>query len=1460
MTTDQLPAALAASGTARFPSSPAQAGLWFASAYGDDPTAYNQPLVLRLPVRLDHDHLLAALYVVHADHSALRTTFDMDPRGDVAQVVHERLDPTVDVRDHPADHCGAWVQAQVEEVAATVFDLRQGPLARIRHLRLGAAGVSLLVFNVHHTVFDGMSWKPYLGQLEAAYTSVAGGQRPERLRRRQAVEAYADWTERCESASGAATLRHLRDKLAGAPAITPIGPPGEGPARNTERRLVLDERVTREVREFCAAEGVTTSMFFTALFFVLVHRQTRQDDVLLGMPVTVREAADAEVVGHLTNTVVLRHRLSAGATTRDVLRAVKREVLDALRHRHAPLEAVARELRATGDHQGGTADLFNTMITVMPARARNLELQEWGVKTWEYASGGAKYDLVLVVDEALDHYTLILEHTSTSDGGAQFAEHLVRRVQRLLESMIAGPDRAVHDLDLMSDSEQQAVIALCSRQDRAPALGSELTDDLFASAVAGSPSEPALVTASGVLSYAELDERVDAVAASLVARGVRAGRRVAVLMTPGTDLVATVLGILRAGGGYVALDPGHPAERLSFAIEDCGTSILVCDAEMEVPEMALPAGLEILRGVPRDPEPERDEPARGRRKTPSDIAYIVYTSGSTGRPKGVVIEETTLANLAHAQASLSSGRRLRTLQYMSPAFDVFAEELVGTLCTGGSLVIAPTHLRTDFEGLAELLIEQRVQRAFFPYVALRELAAVVGEQSLELPGLREVYVTGERLVVNDDLRAMFRRHRDARLINLYGPSEAHLCTAEWLPADPDTWPTLPSIGRVVPGVDARVLVDGDRIAPFGVEGELCIAGPVVSPGYLNLPEKTREAMVGDPFAPQRMYRTGDVVLLAPDGRLHFRGRSDDQIKIRGYRVEPGEVESALERVLGVDAAAVIAADAGDDRELHGFVQSGADPAAGWRARLGDVLPGYMVPRTVTRIDRIPLTPTGKTDRRALQSRHRDRGDTTEAGATPATLGDLAEEGAERLRTMAELWTEVLGQGPQTADDDFFMLGGHSLLAARLHRLVKHRLGIEVGLSRLLSTPTVRGMADSLADEDGAPADAPSLRDDARLGDLVVGQRREPRDATVLLTGATGFLGSHLLDELMAAGRRVCCLVRADSEPDGRERIRHALEKFSLDPARVDEAEICVGDLSRPDLGLKDRTLAFSVSEVYHAAAHINFVVPYHTVKRTNVDGLRRLLGFCAVNRTPLRLMSTMGVFGPDCTSRVIGEDAVPGDPASLGIGYSQSKWVAEHLALQARDAGLPVTIHRIGRIAGHSRTGACRHDDFFWLQLKSFAALGGYPRDLVDAPAIDLLPVDYVARTVVRLSSAKPDNETWHLFHSEGLGWPTIIEAIRSEGYAVEPTALSAWMAELERQTEGEDQGGGLGSLVPFMREGVMRLGEHCFDNEKTRRALADVGCPQPRGETRWLGRMFDYFRAAGALPAQGAMGEAPHG
>ncbi|WP_345667715.1 amino acid adenylation domain-containing protein [Streptomyces similanensis] len=1434
-------------GAQSFPPSPAQAGLWFASTYGTDPTAYSQPLVLRLDTLLDHGRLQRALRLVHREDCSLRTTFDMDADGELRQLVHEELEPILDVRDHTGDAADAWVAEQVAEIAATVFDLRRGPLARVRHLRLrdeGRSGRSVLVFDIHHTVFDGLSWKPYLTRLETAYTR--GPEHPG-TPRRQAVEAYARWAERWQ-ASG--SLPHWLDKLAAAPAAPPLALPGEGPERHVTRQRVLDDRLTDRVRRFCAAEGVTTSMFFAALTFLLLHRQTRRDDLLLGIPVTVRDGGDADVLGHLTNTVVLRHRLTAGASARDVLHAVKRDMLDALRHRHVPLEVVVGELRSAHGGKDGVGDLFNAMLTVMPAAARSLDLRAWGARTWEHVSGGAKYELAVLVDETPGHYALVVEHTSAAPAAERFAAHLAGRLETLVRGVLAGPDTDVRRLNWVSQEEEREVAARCARRQDAPTLGAEVTADLFADTVTATPADPAVVADGTVTSYAELARRVDAVAAGLAARGVRDGRPVAVLMRPGLDLVTTVTGILRAGGSYVVLDPDQPPGRLAFTLADCGARILLHAPDADLTDVPLPDGTHTATPAGLD---GGAAPAPGLRKSPDDQVYVVYTSGSTGRPKGVVLREPTLTNLVHNQAVLSEHRRMRTLQYMPPAFDVFSLEVFGTLCTGGTLIVPPAHARTDFAALAALLAEQRVERAYFPYVALRELAAVLRSSATRLPDLREVYVTGERLVITEELREMFRRHPEARLINAYGPSEAHLVSAETLPADPDAWPAIPSIGRVVAGLDARVLLDGDEPAPFGVEGELCVAGPVVSPGYIGLPDKTRRAMVPDPFVPgQLMYRTGDLVVLDPDGRLHYRGRADDQVKIRGYRVEPGEIEAALEGLPHVEAAAVVVVPAGQDHALHAFVRGGQEPPPDWRARLAAVLPGYMVPHSVTRLDTFPVTPNGKTDRRALAARPADPAETDPAAAGPAATESAADDPADwtdRERAVAALWRDVLGHAPATPDDDFFEQGGHSLLAARLHRLVRERLDADVPLSVLLGTPTVRGMAAGLTG--GGATQPPDLRAEARLHDLVIGERRAPADGPVLLTGATGFLGSHLLDELLRTGRRVICLVRADSVTQGRERLRAAFEKFALDPSGLDRTGIWPGDLARPRLGLGDafETRAGEVAEVYHAAAHINFVVPYPTVKRTNVDGLRHLLDFCAAHRTPLRLISTLGVFPPDATTGVIGEDTVPGDPASLGIGYSQSKWVAEQLAAGARRAGLPVTVYRVGRIAGHSRTGACRHDDFFWLQMKAFASLGRCPDDIADAPAVDLLPVDYVAHAIVRLAENGPDDANWHLYHAQGLAWPAILDTIRAQGYAVEPAAPSAWLAALERQVETDAQGQGLGPLVPLMREGVMRLGSHTFDNTRTMRAAAEAGCPCPPADTEWIRQMFAYFRANGSVP-----------
>ena len=1432
-------------GTLRCAVSPAQPGLWFATVYGADPTAYNQPLVLDVPELLDHHTLEQALRQVHSEHEALRTTFTMDDDGTLFRVVHDELSPLVDVHSYegPADAAEAWATDMVDEVANGVFDLETGPLVRVRHLRFTTAHRSRLVFNVHHSVFDGMSWRPFLRRLEAIYALLEDGDDIDAVGDgATASTAYERWSMRWQD-ERQAVLGYWRERLAGAPEPPRIGLPStscESPrddvpmlhSHHYAASVELSDELTERIREFCRAQRVTTSMFYSAVFATVLHRQTGHEDVLFGMPVTMREPEDSDTIGHLTNTITLRSRTGAESTAADILSGVRSSVLEALRYRHAPLDAVVGALRQDTDHDS-RAEPFSAMITVMPAASRELELPRWGVDTWEYRPGGSKYDLALVVNEGAQRDTLITEHTSAATGADDLTRRLADRLVAVAEQILTSPQTPLADLDRPEPTRDTELAGLSRRND-APEIGTELTADLFVATAETSGSSIALITENEELTYAELSTRVDAAARGLASRGVRDGHRVALLLPPGADLIVAVLGTLRAGGAYVTLDPTQPAERTRSTLEDSDPDLVVASGPAAVPD-----DRDVLQLS--DVETTDEDVELAGRKKPSDTAYVVFTSGSTGRPKGVQITEATLSNLVHAQNELSGGRRLRTLQYMNPAFDVFAEEVFGTLCTSAALVIPPASARTDFAELADLLERHRVERIFLPYVALRELAAVLAHGGPALPDLREVYTTGERLVITDDLRAMFRQRPDARLANVYGPSEAHLCTGEWLSADVDVWPTFPPIGRVVRGVDARVL-DGDRPVPVGVQGELCIAGPVVSPGYIGRPEQNARSFVNDPLVDrQRMYRTGDVVVLTPDGRIHCLGRADDQVKIRGFRVEPAEVEAIIERTLDVDKAAVVAVPAGSDRTLHGFVTASRDLPTDWRSRLTATTPTYLVPQRLTRVDDIPVTASGKTDRAALAAR---------IGADPTDgdpHGDLPapDRMNDRQAEIARLWAGLLGAAPTSIDDDFFALGGYSLLAARLHRAVQQRFGDEITLSQLMSTPTVRGMAERLQ---GGGIDALDLAGDATLpAGFEVAPRRTGSGDLVFLTGATGFLGVHLLDELVRAGRHVGCLVRAADESEGRERLRSACLDYALDPGLADSVRILPGNLC-DDIGLRPQ----DVCEVFHAAAHINFVAPYASVRGTNVDGVLKLLEFCAADRVPMRLMSTVGVFPPDSTPPVVNELTVPGDPASLGIGYSQSKWVADHLASAARDAGLPVTIHRIGRIGGHSRSGACRPDDFLWLHLKAMTEVGSFPRDLADKPPSDLLPADYVARAVRLLSEKDGDGScsTWHLHNARPLPWDEAVHAVRSQGYDLTAVDPDDWLTAVERVAtdDGANTNAELASLVPMMREGVMRLGNQRFDNTRTQEALSALGHPIPSADSAWLHRMFAYFAARGAV------------
>jgi len=649
------------------------------------------------------------------------------------------------------------------------------------------------------------------------------------------------------------------------------------------------------------------------------------------------------------------------------------------------------------------------------------------------------------------------------------------------------------------------------------------------------------------------------------------------------------------------------------------------------------------------------------------------------------------------------------------------------------------------------------------------------------------------------LRAFFAQAPWIRLQNQYGPSETHVVTAYTLTGEPDTWPERPPFGRPLPNVTILVLDESLRPVPPGCDGELWVAGPCLAHGYYGKADGTAERFRPNPLAEvpaDWIYRTGDRGRLRFDGELEFLGRLDDQLKIRGYRVEPGEVESALSSLPGIRHAVVAGhPDPSGATRLVAYVEpadhDSFDPPA-ILAELSRRLPPFALPSTIVPMRQWPKTASGKVDRRALPAPSPVRSDQPRLPATPS----------EHL--VAELWREIFPTRAVDVRDDFFACGGNSLLAVRLVAKLAERAGRQLPLPVLFAEPTIAGIAASL-DRDGEPipatVSAPAIAwaDECRLDPAIVpakplGPVTSPV-REVLLTGATGFLGTFLLDELLRQTEsRIWCLVRAPDEPAAWNRLRPRLEWIGRDAEQLRPRLVPLpGDLTRSCLGMPAadfEALARRIDAVYHAGADVNYLYPYPALRPANVGGTREILRLaCSGGGVPLHLISTIGVLPPrDAAAIEWRADRLPVDPGPVPQdGYSQSKWVAERLAEEAWRRGLPVRIYRPGRLTAHSRTGLGNPRDLLTLLVQLCDAVGAIPE--VDL-WLDLTPVDYASQAIVRLAQAEgPWDQVYHVANPTPVAWSQVAQWARQEGYPWQTVPLADWRSRARRLLDHQPAG-----------------------------------------------------------------------
>ncbi|WGF87874.1 amino acid adenylation domain-containing protein [Marinivivus vitaminiproducens] len=1042
------------------PLSFSQQRLWFMQRLEPDSAAYNMMSVLRLKGPLDRAAIDTAVDGLAARHEPLRTRFVLGEDNEPRQVV----DPAAPLRIAFADLRGsadaeAAAHERIHAVTGAPYDLAQPPF-RVALLRL-ADEDHLLALGTHHIAGDRWSIAICVQELSALYRSAARGEASSLA---PLAIQYADWAlwqrETLLGARLEEQLAYWTDRLGGGlpdlelPFDRPRAAAAAAGFRGAQLPFALDRSLSLRLRELARTRRVSLFTLLLTAFKTVLHRYTGALDIVVGSEVANRDRPETQgLFGPLVNTLVLRSDLSGDPRFDALLETVNGIVRSGLGHQDLPFERIVEAVNPER-RLNELNPLFQAKFDLQHIAVNPFDLEGLAVERYPLAEASAKYELRFNLQDADPDVGGQIEYCSDLFDEVTIVR-LAEHYRILLEGIARTPDAPISNLPLMSDREYRATVAAAAgpRQDFDTTLR---IHDLFEAQAARTPEAIAVSDGRSSLTFCELDREADAIAAALAGMGAGPERCVGVCLGRTPRLIAALLGVLKAGAAYVALDPDYPEDRLDFIAEDAGLDVVLVEGAglpFASGRTLRPLDLTRLAALPR---------AQPRQARADDLAYIIYTSGSTGRPKGVALEHrNAVARLHWAREHYTQEELACVLASSSASFDLSVIEIFAPLAWGGSIALAANLL-----ALPSLPPELEVTSINTVPSLLAEL---VKRQPLPA-SVRAVNLAGETMPLAL-LKALKQGPRPLRIFNLYGPSEdTTYSTGSPVQDHPTEGAPLP-IGASFPNTQAYVLDAAGNIQPDGLPGEICIAGAGVARGYLGRPGQTAERFLPDPFATVPgglIYRSGDRGRRRKDGLLEFLGRLDHQVKVRGFRIETGEVEHALLQCPEVQsAAASVTGSPGDpDRQLVAHVAPKPGMSvdeADLRERLGRSLPAHLVPTLWRILPDLPRLPNGKIDRKALPALAPAAGRTERVAPRDATETRLAQ-----------LWSEVLGTGAIGIHDNFFELGGHSLLAIRVVGSIEQTFGVSVPLKALFQSPTVAGLARVISNASPRADARPSL--------------------------------------------------------------------------------------------------------------------------------------------------------------------------------------------------------------------------------------------------------------------------------------------------------------------------------------------------------------------------------------------------
>jgi amino acid adenylation domain-containing protein/thioester reductase-like protein len=1458
------------------PLSFAQDRLYFLAQLEPNSPAYNIPCALRIRGGLRLEILEHCFAEIQRRHDILRTRFIQTQQQPIQVIEPSAIAnlSMIELRHLPPTAQESAVHRLAQEDSLKPFNLEQDPLLRIKLLRLDAAH-HVLLLTLHHIISDAWSSGILTQEFSALYSAFSAG-KPSPLP--ELPIQYADFAlwQRCwlQGEILQTQLNYWRNQLKNTPPVLAL--PTDRPRPHIQSANGAMETVeflpdlSEGLQAFAQKESVTLYMVLLAAFKVLLYRYTGQTDILVGSAIANRNRPEIEgLIGFFVNTLVLRTQIAADLSFSDFLSQVRRVTLDAYEHQDLPFEKLVAELKIERSlsHQPlcqVAFELQNFSSTSLQIPGLNFEVLEPDVKN-------AKYDLTLFMSET--HRGLV--------GSCEYNTDLFDRetilfflghYQTLLESIITHPEQHISALPLMTSAERhQCLVGWNSSEREYPGVQTVL--QLFTAQVEKTPDAIAILYENQSITYQDLNNQANKIAHHLISLGVREETFVGICFEKSIEMIAALFGVFKAGGAYVPIDPAYPQERVRDILEDSQIKIVLT-------QHPLTHRFSNAQAICLDAYQISQQSSANPTTLPGNrhLSYIIYTSGSTGKPKGVMIEHRSLAN--YTQAAIEHygiTQQDRILQFASISFDAAAEEIFPALTQGATLILRTAEMLSTIPTFLEHCRTQKLTVLDLPTAFWHLLITEMKHLNQALPESIRLVIIGGEAASAEHLATWQQLARTVRLINSYGPTEATIvATTCELSLDTMIEQVVP-IGKPISNVQTYVLNEALQPVPIGVPGELYIGGIGLARGYLHQPELTAKAFVPDPFRrnPEaRLYRTGDQVRYRRDGNLEYLGRLDEQVKIRGFRIELGEIEALLHQQAGVKTALVIAYEDHGTRCLAAYIVPDVDLVPGatqpitppqsletlpligqLRSQLKAKLPSYMMPSAFICLDALPLTSNGKINRQALPLPERSRQDLEQSFTAPRNPQEAQ---------MTQLWAEVLGLEQVSIHDNFFELGGHSLLTTQLILKVKETFQVELPLRILFETPTIASLVANIQNTDSVTLVAEEKVDLQREASLEESIRPEApfipsqsAPTSILLTGATGFLGAFLLYELLQKNQAtVYCLVRAVNLEVGYQRIRDCLKSYLIwqDDFKARIIPI-LGDLALTQLGMTDadfQTLASQIDVIYHNGAWVHHIYPYSVLKPANVLGTKEVIKLaCQIKAKPIHFISTPNVFSSTGYTGVrtvlenerIDHEEIPED------GYIQTKWVAERLIQVAAQRGLPVCIYRPGRISGHSNTGVFNPNDFLYRLMIGCVQMGSAPEGSLNE---DIIPIDYASQAIVCLSQQQQSfGQAFHLVNPQLLDISMLLSVLRSCGYPLAQISYEQWRTTLI-DLAGQSPEQTLSALLPFFPSQTQHKkqphAELRLDCQNTLAGLAGSGITCPALDESLLRTYVDYLIQSHAL------------